>query len=212
MTTDPSPITSIPEPWELPDAVITSDDYPELIESLLARGAPIDGTIDDRTALMEAAYRGHEETVRLLLDKGATVIIGDKNAFVMAAEAGHVEIVRMFLNKDPQLINTKGGPRKDTALIRAAYHGKEKVVRLLVERGAAIDETDLTGATALNRAKREGFSNIVKLLTDAPLIQQRIAESRQKRREMEIIQQSRKVVVLQGNLPSLPVLFKPRIK
>ncbi|MBO8450903.1 MAG: ankyrin repeat domain-containing protein [Spirochaetes bacterium] len=60
---------------------------------------------DGGTALMIAAYDGHADVVRLLLDAGADVNAEDQNgstALMLAAEEGHEDIVRILTEAGAQ--------------------------------------------------------------------------------------------------------------
>ena len=100
-----------------------------------------------------AAWEGHLEVVRLLVESGAKIDQGktDDGAtpLFIAAQQGDLEVVRLLV---------QSGAKKDqgktdtgaTALSMAACNGHLEVVRLLVESGAKKDQgkTD-TGATPL---------------------------------------------------------------
>ena len=51
---------------------------------------------NDNVALRWAAYYGHTETVKLLLQNGADVHAYDDYALRWAADMGHVEIVKLL--------------------------------------------------------------------------------------------------------------------
>lgn len=71
--------------------------------------------------------------------------------FVSAALAGKTSAVAAFLDKYPASISVKN-ERGRTALISAADFGRESTVKLLLERGAAVDLTDNSGRSALSHA------------------------------------------------------------
>jgi ankyrin repeat protein len=77
-------------------------------------------------------------------------------AMALAAQHGHAEIVRLLLDagEDPNRYNPKGNHAHSTPLHQAALSGQEKVVRLLVERGARLDIKDtIYQSTALGWAR-----------------------------------------------------------
>jgi ankyrin repeat protein len=132
-----------------------------LIEALLDSGAAIEG------ALMTALAFGHREAAEALARRGArtdnlaaaaglgrvaeaerllaTADSAERHrALALAAQHGQPEIVRLLLDagEDPNRYNPAGNHAHSTPLHQAAVAGHERVVRLLVERGARLDITD----------------------------------------------------------------------
>ena len=76
--------------------------------------AASDGDPEEVFAFTFAAERGHTETVRILLDRGAKVNAktssGKQTALMKAAENGHTRIVKMLLDKgaDPKVVDRYG--------------------------------------------------------------------------------------------------------
>lgn len=102
------------------------------------------------TALIEAAFRGHYEIVRLLVYEGA-----DVNATSKIFDS---------------IINNNGTRDKyggNTALIWAAQRGYFDMARFLIDADADIDAVDVCGETPLLHSVRSGYPNIAKLLIDA---------------------------------------------
>ena len=84
-----------------------------------------DGAKDLDGALNSAAYRGHVEICRLLIEKGAKDL---DRALINAAQGGHVEICRFLIEKGAKDLNE--------ALYSAAKGGHVEVCRLLIDKGA----------------------------------------------------------------------------
>ena len=109
-------------------------------------------------ALVEEAFKGHTETVKLLLDKGADVNMKTDNgytALIEASENGHIEIVKLLLDKGAD-VNAKdnGG---NTPLILASMCGRIEVVSMLLENGADVNATTYSGYSALRLATIGNF-------------------------------------------------------
>jgi hypothetical protein len=105
----------------------------EIIELLLVHGADVhakDKTFGN-TALMWAAARGNQESVELLLERGAAVDaqVYGKTALTWAAENGHKEMVQLLLERgaDVDAKNEDGS----TALMHAASRGHRDIVKVL---------------------------------------------------------------------------------
>ena len=86
-----------------------------------------------------AAWNGHLEIVRMLMDAGANKDARDEwgnTALHRAAENGHVKVVEYLVSKQCD----KEAEDKDgrTPLIRAAEKAQAEVVRVLQERGAVM--------------------------------------------------------------------------
>jgi ankyrin repeat protein len=108
-------------------------------ECLLDAGAEIDSRDGNgRTALLYASSGPFEETVTLLLTRGAEVnaqgSLEGFTALMTAAAEGQVEVVRRLLDHgaDRSIEDTDG----DTALTFARQNGHSEVVELLESRPA----------------------------------------------------------------------------
>ena len=125
----------------------------DLIESdiFLADAKDADGT----SALITAIYHGREEIAQIILDSAPTLTIHE------AAAAGLVDNVTEILDSDPSALDSYAHDGW-TPLHLAAYFNREKVVRLLVERGANINQTaqHLEGLTPLHSALSSRNSKI----------------------------------------------------
>uniref|UniRef100_A0A0G4HY28 Uncharacterized protein n=1 Tax=Chromera velia CCMP2878 TaxID=1169474 RepID=A0A0G4HY28_9ALVE len=130
-----------------------------------------------RTALMRAAYNGHTEIVRLLIEAKANLDLQDKRgrtALISASEAGHTEIVHLLINAKAELDRLSFTPDEysllrdgqETALIRASSKGHTDIVRLLIDAKADINAKSESG-TALLRAASRSSEEIVRLLLEA---------------------------------------------
>jgi len=125
----------------------------EAVTALIGRGARIDLPI-------AAALGRVDDLRRLLLAAGRE----DRHlALALASQFGHVEIVRLLLDagEDPNRYNPVGGHSHTTPLHQAAGAGHDKLVRLLVERGARLDMKDiLWQATPADWARHAGRTEI----------------------------------------------------
>jgi ankyrin repeat protein len=112
----------------------------EMVEILLARGAPVDH-LDNmgRTALHLAAQNGNPEMVRLLIDRKADVNVRShvrpETPRTLAAQGGQAEVVELLLaaGADPDAVDHFGR----TALIYAENAGRRDMAAMLRARGAS---------------------------------------------------------------------------
>ena len=129
----------------------------EAVDALLRRGARMD--------LPVAAALGRVQAFRRLLPAASAE---DRHlALAAAAQYGRAEIVRLLLDtgEDPNRYNPVGGHSHSTPLHQAAGAGHFDVVKLLVERGAQLDLTDvLWGATPAGWAAHGDKKEIEKYL------------------------------------------------
>ena len=123
---------------------------------LLDKGAAVDvvSKLLGDTALILAAQNGHEAVAALLLDKGAVVDAATKDG--ATARRGS----RISTTACP------GGEYGWTALMWAAQEGHEAVVKLLLDKGAAVDKALKDGHTALIIAAQKGHAAVAKVLLD----------------------------------------------
>ena len=129
----------------------------EAVNALIRRGAQIN--------LPVAAALGNTEAVlRLLPDAG---YVDRHQAFALASQFGQVEIVRSLLDagEDPNRYNPVGFHSHSTPIHQAAWAGHDKLVRLLVERGARVDLKDvLWQGTSADWAEHAGKTEVAAYL------------------------------------------------
>lgn len=141
-----------------------------LVRLLIEAGVGPD-TRDNRhglSALARAAFQGHQEVVKLLLQKGADAgdVDGGGTALSAAAARGHVEALEALLNwrADPNLPDKHYGW---TPLHLSAGYGNEAMVLLLLSRGADPNVVNpFTKQTPLYYATAGGHQKVVRLLLD----------------------------------------------
>lgn len=149
---------------------------------------------DQETPLLWASFNGHLKVVRYLLDNGARVDERNKEGWsaLMAAVLGErLETARVLLSRgaDPNAAVREGvtaamtppgdgeeSPNCDknegvnsryigkTPLMAAAETGNERLVKLLLKRGAEINLKTESGDTALTFAEKNGYSNIIGII------------------------------------------------
>src|SRR4029077_16559576 len=135
----------------------------------------------------EAAYYGHTEIAKLLLDHGADVFakkIHGETAYEMAA--GHQDIAQM-IKREMDLLDaaTKGDvklvrelldqgayasvrdPEGRTPLTEAVWNNNVELVTVLLAHGANPNSKKNDGATPLSIAQGKAFKEIVALLKKA---------------------------------------------
>ncbi|KAF8207721.1 ankyrin repeat-containing domain protein [Mycena galopus ATCC 62051] len=135
--------------------------YENLVRLLIANGADVNARdATDTTALGRAVAGNHEHIVRFLLENGAN----DSTALEFALF--HCEddnIARLLLENGTDVT---GVQILGSALVTAAYGGRENLVQLLIENGADLDASRGEYGTALATASFCGYENIVRLLLE----------------------------------------------
>jgi ankyrin repeat protein len=144
--------------WTSPVMTALAFGYLNAAEALVRRGARVD-------TLPAAAGLGRLDDSGQLL---ATATGEDRHrALVLAAQHGHAEIVGLLLDagEDPDRYNPKGNHGHSTPLHQAVWAGHDRVVRLMVERGARLDIKDtIYEGTALDWAMYGGRTDIAAYL------------------------------------------------
>ena len=149
---------------------------------LIDRGAAVDAQ-DSRggTAMLAAAQRGYTMAVHALLAAGADPNLADEEGTTplgAAAAAGKREVVETLIAGEapPPRIRLPDGPfataeidaldlRGRSAVLLAAQHARLNCLRLLAEKGAALEAKDrLEGYTALHHACRQGWAEMAEVL------------------------------------------------
>ena len=121
------------------------------VEFLLSRGADAKTTnLFGATTLMAAAAAGNEKSVKLLIKHGADVnahaapndggflFAGGRSALMWAAFRGDVGIVKLLIDAGAD-VNGIGG--LGTPLAQAAWADRTAAAKVLIERGARVNQT-----------------------------------------------------------------------
>lgn len=119
----------------------------EIIEPLITKGADLNARNNDGyTALFKAAECDNVNLVKILLSKGADVNVRDNEGSTVlykAAEAGDLLDVMKLLIAEGAAVNVRNNAGF-TALYKAAEIGNFKMVELLLDNGAHVDD-EITG-------------------------------------------------------------------
>lgn len=105
------------------------------LESFLEVGMDLNATGNSgRTALMEAAFATHYETVKFLLNKGAEIDAQDsdgKTALMIALQRGQEDIATLLLQKgaDPNI--------KDNEGLKAMYYARSNEIAQVLRMSGA---------------------------------------------------------------------------
>lgn len=114
--------------------------------------------------LILAAYHGHREVVRLLLEAGAdTEIVNDRGQTALGAAAfrGDASIVQSLLRHGAQVDSPPGGR---TAFMIAAMFNRVEIMQLLRAHGADPWVRDGSGLNALEATRHMGAEQAAQLL------------------------------------------------
>ncbi len=117
------------------------------------------------TALSRALEGGHDEVVRYLVKRGASIsgrTSGGEQPVAFVVRHGKHEWLRWFLQKKAPLESLDLAGK--TALHHAAELNDETAVRLLLDHGADATATTPAGLTALDLARKTGSEAVAKLL------------------------------------------------
>ena len=140
---------------------------------LLRLGAKVNSrTKSGTTSLMGAAQGGHWGVVRILCCARADVIASNQKGLtplICAVMGGSIHTAEALLQAAAeqgcvQSCIEATGPTHDTALALAAKGGHDRIIQLLVERGATMNSVGSKGRTPLLLAIREGHLSTVALL------------------------------------------------
>jgi uncharacterized protein len=147
----------------------------EMAQLLVKHGADVNqqDAIKD-SPFLYAGAAGYTDLVKLYLENGARFDVFNRyngSALIPACERGHLEVVKL-------LANTKSFPIDHvnrlgwTALMEAVVLGNGtntyvEVVQTLVDAGCDINIPDKDGITALQHARKMGFTAIARVLEEA---------------------------------------------
>ena len=112
-------------------------------------------------ALTSAVIKGREECVNLLLESGADVN-AQSDILFKAATYGREKWVEFLIKKGADVNHQNS--RGNTALMRAAELGQISSLQLLLKAGADVNKAGCDGSTALTASAQSGKRKCLKLL------------------------------------------------
>lgn len=118
------------------------------------------------TALSMAAAGGHDDLVKLLLQRGSELEHRDKKGctpLILSATGGHASTVQMLLDQGAD-IEAQSDRTKDTALSLACSGGRQEAVEVLIAGSANFEHRNVSDYTPLSLAASGGYIGIVKIL------------------------------------------------
>ena len=111
------------------------------------------------TPLLDAAWYGNEQIVRMLVEGGARVDAaheeGGSTPLDYAVLRGNATIARLLIDR---------GAKSSRALHTAALHGQAEIAQLLIAAGSPCDARDDNGSSPLDLAAMEGNRETVEAL------------------------------------------------
>lgn len=146
----------------------------EAARRLIAAGADVNArdAISD-SPFLYAGAEGRNEILTMILEAGADLASTNRyggTALIPAAHHGHVKTVEILLDTDIAIdhVNRLGW----TALLETVILGDggaahTQILRLLVGAGADVNLPDHDGVTALEHARRRGFTAMASILEQA---------------------------------------------
>ena len=137
-----------------------------MMELFHQRGARLDAVNKNgEQALQLAAFKGHLDAVKWLLDRGAALERrgNEWSALHYAVFNGHREVAQYLLSRGAN-VNARA-PNQATSLMLAAREGRDVLADDLVKAGADPRLTNDLGETALDWAMRHGNVSIAKLVS-----------------------------------------------
>ncbi|MDB4808166.1 ankyrin repeat domain-containing protein [Verrucomicrobia bacterium] len=141
----------------------------ELVELLIAEGANVNATAKNgSTPLAAAASSGHIGVAELLIVKGADISLHEKNKaspLHLALHQGHNEVIKLLIANEVDAVS-KCGSCGLSPLATAAANCDREVVKLLISKGADVNEKGEEGLTALHTAAENGNNDVAELLIE----------------------------------------------
>lgn len=144
----------------------------EIIRLLLMTGSDIEAKIeldgDQRRPIHIAAASGSTSSIRLLVDKGASLESRDAmrdRALCVACRYGHVAAVQKLLERgSPFNMGFETGLHEDSPLCLAAMGGHSAVISLLAQHGASVLRRDEVGWQPIHYAAYYAHLETLQLL------------------------------------------------
>ncbi len=143
----------------------------DVVEFLIGKGATVDakGAYYELTPLYYAALHNYEDIADLLLVKGANVNAKDKDhgGFTLLNHAiwdHSKDAVKLLIDKGAN-VNAKDNSDGWPPLFYAIWENDKDMAELLISKGADVEAKDNECLTSRDLAAREGYQDLVELLT-----------------------------------------------
>ena len=137
---------------------------------LVAAGAKVNAAGKEGSSpLHEAAEKNRASMINVLLRAGAkkeSLDILGRTPLCLAAEKGSLLVVQALLSAGARSARNSSSSHYQ-AMTRAACHGHEDVVRVMIEHGVDVNAAGVSGVTALHEVARAGQVEVVDLLIGA---------------------------------------------
>ena len=114
------------------------------------------------TALMITAFNGDTKAALELIDKGAEINRPGWTALHYASAVGNVVLMRKFIENSAYI--DAESPNKTTPLMMASRGGHLSSVQFLIDEGADVTAKNELGLNAIDFAKSQNHTAIIKLL------------------------------------------------
>jgi ankyrin repeat protein len=147
----------------------------DVVRALLDANEAVAGPIDinaldknNRTALHVCALRGYNESVSLLLERGADGTLVDDTgvtALYSAFPLRNSYVIKSFLDAGAPGINV-GNANGETVLQWAAMHGFPQLTERLLNHSANVNQVDDKGMSAAHWAAAAGHDDVLRVLFD----------------------------------------------
>jgi ankyrin repeat protein len=145
-------------------AMIEGANYPLTLERLITAGADVNKIAGETYPLSAAAGAGKLDSVKCLIKHGAVSrpnSMDHLSPLVCAIHSGNVDIVRTLIDRGDVITaeNGLGAP-----ICSAALFGSIPIVKLLLEKGAGVNDRGSNAYSPLGEAVRGGHTDLVTFL------------------------------------------------
>lgn len=145
------------------------NDYKEAIEELVLHGADVHAMYDDETMLHYAVHTGFKGLVKILMEKGVSLDVRNKRgetALGKAIARGNTSFLTFLLE---QGVNVHTPVHTNTTLPQtpigfASYRGYGGIVSQLLEKGADINQKEVSGLTPILVACEKKNHSVIEVL------------------------------------------------
>ena len=145
--------------------------YVEMARLLLRKGAKIGARSKGGHSALTASIEGYadEGVLRFLLDNDAdpnSMCPNGMSALMMAAKYGLSGVVRLLLSYRATVNMHSQAMNWTTPLWEAVYNNHPTISRILLEKGANVNEPNAAGLTPLLYTAEKGFEDVASVLLD----------------------------------------------